>query len=168
MLQQLSCDLLILCSTEDDVLTVVYPWVPSGCLDISMRKVRREGVTTILVCGLEFSPSSLRFSAERLQTTRHHMENNKPEWCFIQAVRTNQCAGTAARCLWCCWGTSGFLGPKPSVLVISARRPSTLFRIVCLDKADWFALNPVIHTQLFSWCYSARPQHQGRCHKRGS
>lgn len=29
-------------------------------------------------------------------------------------------------------------------------RPSALFGLLCLDKADWFALNPVIYAKLFS------------------
>lgn len=29
-------------------------------------------------------------------------------------------------------------------------RPSSVFGLLCLDKADWFALNPVIYAKLFS------------------
>ena len=70
--------------------------------------IARDGVTPVLVSGMKFSLSGLRFSAS-------DVENSEPGRCFTQVVRANQCAGMAVRCLWCFWGTSGFLGPEPSV-----------------------------------------------------
>lgn len=42
----------------------------------------------------------------------------------------------------------GLVGPRASVLLISLGGPGTLFGLPCLDKTDWFALNPVIYAKL--------------------
>lgn len=71
----------------------------------------------------------------------------KSALCFIQPITANQCEPAG----W--WEVEelelrGLVGPRPSVLLISLGGPGTLFGLPCLDKADWFALNPVIYAKL--------------------
>ncbi len=47
-------------------------------------------------------------------------------------------------------GGSGVAGAPAECVTHQSPRPGTLFGLLCLDKADWFALNPVIYAKLFS------------------
>ena len=47
-------------------------------------------------------------------------------------------------------GGLGVTGAPAECVKHQALRPGTLFGLLCLDKADWFALNPVIYAKLFS------------------
>lgn len=47
-------------------------------------------------------------------------------------------------------GSAGFAGALAECVTHQSPRPGALFGLLCLDKADWFALNPVIYAKLFS------------------
>lgn len=47
-------------------------------------------------------------------------------------------------------GGSGVSGASAEYVTHQSLRPDALFGFLCLDKADWFALSPVIYAKLFS------------------
>lgn len=54
------------------------------------------------------------------------------------------CDGKVKRGVW------GSAGAPAECVTHQSPRPTALFGLLCLDKADWFALNPVIYAKLFS------------------
>lgn len=83
----------------------------------------------------------------------------KSELCFIQPIKANQCELSER-------GVGG--GTPAECVTHQSPRPGALFGLLCLDKADWFALNPVIYAKLSSWWFSLglASHRRGSCHKR--